>query len=61
MLEGMLMHLFYTYMRKVSKKGRDLIGVIEDLRRVFELPKGGDLPVHAHSSRWIAHKHKALL
>jgi len=59
-IEDMLLHLFYVYERS-PKKSRDLIGIIEDLRQVFEFPKGGDLPVRAHGSRWIALKQKALL
>jgi len=59
-IEDMLLRLFYIYERS-PKKSRNLIGVIEDLRQVFEFPKGGDLPVRAHGSRWIAHKRKALL
>lgn len=59
-VEEMLLRLYYIYERS-PKKSRDLIGVIEDLRQVFEFPKGGDMPVRAHGSRWITHKRKALL
>lgn len=28
---------------------------------MFQLPKGGNIPVCAHGSRWITHKRNALL
>ena len=59
-VEDMLMRLYSIYERS-PKKSRDLIGVIEELRHVFEFPKGGDLPVCAQGSRWITQKRKALL
>ena len=33
---------------------------MDDLRCVFEFPKGGHLPVRSHGTRWITHKRKAL-
>ena len=30
------------------------------MKEVFQFPEGGNLPVHAHGSRWINHKCKAL-
>ena len=34
--------------------------IAEDLRAVFELPKGGDLPVRSCGTRWISHKNEAV-
>lgn len=31
-----------------------------DLKEVFELPTGGNVPVRSPGSRWINHKRKAL-
>lgn len=51
----MLLCLYYLY-KKLPKKCRDLVAVIEDLKEVFELPKGGNLPICSQGSRWINHK-----
>ena len=40
---------------------RDLVAMTDDLKEVFELPKGGNLPVRCQGPRWITHKRKALL
>ena len=42
------------------KKTRELSEIIGDLKEVFELPKGGDLPVQCQGTRRISHKGKAL-
>ena len=34
--------------------------IVEDLKEVFELPKGGNIPVRSQGSRWINHKRRAL-
>ena len=34
--------------------------IADDLREVFELPKGGNLPVRSCGTMWIIHKRKAL-
>ena len=34
--------------------------IADDLRELFELPKGGDLPVRSCGTRWIIHKRKAV-
>lgn len=52
--------LLYLY-NNPPKKCRDLIAGIDDLKEVFELPKGGNLPIHSQGSRWINHKRKVLL
>ena len=55
----MLLHLFYIY-QKSPKKSRELATIAEELKIVFELPKGGNTPVRGHGSRWISHKRKAM-
>lgn len=55
----MLLHLFYIY-QKSPNKSRELATIAEELKIVFELPKGGNTPVRAHCSRWISHKRKAM-
>jgi len=45
---------------KSPKKCRDLSDLVDDLKDVYELPEGGNLPVRASRNRWIIHKHKAL-
>ena len=58
-IEEMLLRLYYLY-EKSPKKVRELMDIITDLKEVFELPSGGNIPVRSHGSRWIGHKHKAL-
>ena len=58
-IEEMLLRLYYLY-EKSPKKSKELREVVEDLKIVFEFPKGGNLPVRAQGSRWITHKRKAL-
>ena len=55
----MLLRLFYIYERS-PKKSYELSNIVDDLRCVFEFPKGGHLPVRSHGTRWITHKRKAL-
>ena len=52
----MLLRLYFLY----SKSPRELSDIVEDLKEVFEFPKGGNLPVRSQGSRWINHKRKAL-
>lgn len=59
-IKEMLMRLFYLY-EKSPKKIRELEELIKDLKVLFELPLGGNIPVQAHGSRWITHKRNALL
>ena len=42
--DEMLLRLYYLY-EKSSKKTRELIEIVEDLKEVYELPKGGNIPV----------------
>ena len=45
---------------KSPKKSRELCDIVEDLREVWELSAGGNLPVRSQGSRWITHKRKAM-
>ena len=54
-IEEMLLRLYYLY-QKSPKKTRELGEIVQDLKEVFEFPKGGDTPVHSQGSRWITHK-----
>ena len=58
-IQEMLLRLYYIY-EKSSKKSRELADIVQDLREVYEFPKGGDLPIRCHRTRWIAFKRKAL-
>lgn len=55
----LLLRLYYLY-EKSPRKCRELSDLNDDLKGVFELPEGGNLPVRAHGSRWITYKRKAL-
>ena len=59
-IEEMLLGIYYLY-EKSPKKIQELVDVVQDLKGVFELPSGGNIPVRAHGSRWITHKRNALL
>ena len=59
-IEEMLLRLYYLY-ENSPKKIRELEDIVKELKAVFELPKGGNIPVRAHGSRWITHKRNALL
>ena len=59
-IDEMLLRLYFLY-EKSPKKCHELLDIVEDLKDVFEFPKGGNLPVRAHGSRWINYKRKALL
>ena len=54
-----LLRLYYLY-AKSPKKSRELANIVEDLKEIWELSDGGDLPVRSEGSRWINHKRKAL-
>ena len=58
-LTEMLLRLYYLY-SKSPKKCREIGDIVEDLKGVFEFPKGGNLPIRSQGSRWINHKRKAL-
>lgn len=58
-IDDMLLRLYYLY-EKSPKKCHELSDLIDDLKEVFELPEGGNLPVRANGSRWITYKRKAL-
>ena len=55
----MLLRLYYLY-EKSPKMCRELLDLVIDLKEVFVLPEGGNLPVRAQGSRWISHKRKTL-
>ena len=50
--DDMLLKLYYLY-EKSPRKCHELSDLIDDLKEVFELPEGGNLPVRAHRSCWI--------
>ena len=58
-IEEMLLRLYFLY-EKSPKKTRELQEIADDLKEVYELPKGGNNPVRSQGSRWINHKRKAL-
>ena len=58
-ISDMLLRLYYLY-SKSPKKTRELEAIGEELKEVFDLPKGRDLPVRCHGTRWINHKRRAL-
>ena len=58
-LQEMLLRLYYLY-SKSPKKSRELCDIVEDLKEVWELSAGGNIPVRSQGSRWICHKRKAL-
>ena len=58
-ISEMLLCLYYLY-SKSPKKSKELVAIGDDLKEVFLLPKGGNLPVRSQGTRWISHKHKAL-
>ena len=55
-IKEMLYHLY----EKCPEKIRQLEDIVTDLKEVFELPTGGNVPVRSQRSRWINHKRKAL-
>ena len=52
-IDDMLLRLHYLNIFKVSKKSRELSDIVEDLKEVFEFPKGGNLPVRSHGSMQV--------
>ena len=58
-ISEMLAKLFSIY-SKSPKKSRELCEIVEDLKMVFDLPAGGNMPVRCSVTRWISHKRKAL-
>ena len=49
-IQEMLLCLYYLY-EKSPKKSRDLECIVDSLKEVFDLPKGGNLPVHSQGTR----------
>ena len=58
-IEGMLLRLYYLY-EKSPKKVRELKGIVEDLKEVFNYQGSSCIPVRSQGSRWLTHKRKAL-
>ena len=54
-VDEMLLRLYYLY-EKSTKKCRDLSDFVGDLKEVYKLPEGGNLPVRASEklfSEWL--------
>lgn len=58
-IDEMLLRLHYLY-EKSPKKDHHLTDLVSDLKNVYKFSEGGNLPVQAGGSYWIAHKRKAL-
>ena len=58
-IDEMLLRIYYLY-NKSPKKCRELRAIVNDLKEVYNFPRGGNLPVRASGSRWIVHKRRAL-
>ena len=58
-ISEMVLQLFFLY-HKSSKESWELVSIADNLKEVFHLPKGGNVPVCFQGSRWIGHKCKAL-
>ena len=58
-IDEMLLRIYYVY-NKSPKKCRELRAIVNDLKEVYNFPRGGNLPVRASGSRWIVHKRRAL-
>ena len=52
--------VLHTVYEKSPKKSQELTDLVADLKEVYDLPGGIDLPVRAQGSRWITHKRNAL-
>lgn len=55
----MLLRIYYLY-EKSPQKCRDLAAIVVELKEVYHLPDGGNIPIRSSGSRWINHKRKAL-
>ena len=58
-INEMLLRLYYLY-HNSPKKSKELEAIGEDLKQVYCIPKGGNLPVRCQGTRWINHKRRAL-
>ena len=58
-IDETLLRLYYLY-EKSFKKVRELKGIVEDLKEVYNFNNGGFIPVRSQGSRWITHKRRAL-
>jgi len=55
----MLLKLYLIYSKSL-KKTCELVDIAIDFKEVYEIPKGGDIPVRAQGIRWIADKRKPM-
>ena len=58
-INEILLRLYHLY-EKSPKKSQELTCIVNDMKEVFSMPKGGSLPVRCQGTRWITHKRKAL-
>ena len=58
-INEMLLRLYYLY-KKSPKKSQELTTIVEELKEVYQFPKGGSLPVRCQETRWISYKRKVL-
>jgi hypothetical protein len=58
-INEMLLCLFYLY-HKSPKKTQELAAIGQDLKEVYNFPKGGNSPVRCQGTRWITHKRRAM-
>ena len=58
-IQETLLRLYYLY-EKSPKKTRELSGIVDDLKEVFELPQGGNIPIRSQGFHWMNHKRNAL-
>lgn len=58
-INEMLLRLYYLY-HNSPKKSKELEAIGEDLKEVYHILKGGNLPVRCQGTRWINHKRRAL-
>ena len=59
-VQEMLLRLYYLY-EKSPKKSRELTSIVDELKGVFEPPKGGGyISIPCQGTRWITHKRNAM-
>ena len=55
-INDILFRLYYLY-SKSPKKSRELVDIVEDLKEVFEFPKGGNLDIRVADGSTTSVKH----
>ena len=58
-INEMLLRLFYLY-NKSPKKSAELTAIVEELKHVYHVPTGGNMPIRCQGTRWITHKRRAM-